>query len=106
MGRAPLRSTLYAMATDRAESSDIGDVRWEWSLDNGATWETIENTGKLPQRLSIAFQKGIYLVRAELPNRHSGAKTMTQHVEDIDFEIPDVVLIGLEKVILAQTSRV
>src|SRR3546814_3472098 len=105
MGRAPLRSTLYAMATDRAESSDIGDVRWEWSLDNGATWETIENTGKLPQRLSMAFQKGSYLVRAELTNRHSGAKSMTPHVEVIAFEIPDARLKGPGNVFIGDSGR-
>ena len=105
IGRAPLRSTLYAMATDRTETSDIGNVRWEWSLDNGATWETIENTGKLPQRLSMAFQKGNYLVRAELTNRHSGAKSMTPQIEVIAFDIPNARLKGPGNVFIGDSGR-
>ena len=77
IGPAPLRSTFYAMTDSRWDARDLGAVRWEMSVDEGATWQTVDNPGKMPQRLTKIFEKGRYLLRAELTNRNSGATAMT-----------------------------
>lgn len=105
IGPAPLRNTFFAVTVDRYEARDVGDVRWEMSLDNGATWETVENTGKLSQRLTKTFEKGTYRLRAEMTNRHSGAKSLTPEIEVIAYEIPAARLKGPSNVFISDTGR-
>lgn len=105
IGVAPLRNTFYAMTVDRFEAKDVGDVRWEMSKDNGATWETVENTGKIPQRLSMTFEKGTYLLRAEMTNRNSGAKSMTPQIEVIAYEVPSARVKGPSNVFIGDVGK-
>lgn len=105
IGPAPLRSTFYALTVSRYETGDIGDVRWEWSHDDGATWETIENDGPIPQRLSKTFAKGSYLIRAELTNKHSGEKSLTPQIEVIAYEVPKARLAGPGNVFIQDTGH-
>ncbi|QCT95454.1 tandem-95 repeat protein (plasmid) [Stutzerimonas degradans] len=105
IGPAPLRNTFYAMTVDRFEAKDVGDVRWEMSKDSGATWEPVENPGKIPQRLSMTFEKGTYLLRAEMTNRNSGAKSMTPQIEVIAYEIPVARLKGPSNVFISDKGR-
>jgi len=105
IGVAPLRNTFYAMTVDRFEAKDVGDVRWEMSTDNGVTWDTVENTGKIPQRLSMTFEKGTYLLRAEMTNRNSGAKSMTPQIEVIAYEVPTARLKGPSNVFIGDVGR-
>ena len=105
IGPAPLRSTFYAMTVNRMESSDIGDVRWERSKDGGATWETVENTGQLQQRLTMVFAKGTYHLRAEITNRHSGEKSFTPQIEVIAYEVPVARLKGPANVFISDIGR-
>jgi hypothetical protein len=105
VGPAPMRSTFYAMTVSRYETGDIGNVRWEWSHDEGATWETISNEGPLPQRLSMTFAKGSYLLRAELTNKHSGEKSLTPHIEVIAYEVPKARLDGPGNVFIQDTGK-
>ena len=105
IGPAPLRSTFYAMTVNRFETSDLGDVRWEMSKDGGETWETVENTGQLSQRLTMVFAKGTYLLRAEMTNRHSGEKSFTPNIEVIAYEVPAARLKGPANVFITDTGR-
>jgi len=105
VGPAPLRSTFYAMTVNRTETSDIGDVRWEWSRDDGSTWEEIVNDSPLPQRLTKVFEKGSYLLRAEITNRHSGAKSFTPQIEVVAYEVPVARLKGPANVFISDTGR-
>ena len=104
IGPAPLRSSFYAVTNDRYQSGDLGDVRWEMSKDGGVTWEDVEANAKLPQRLSMVFQRGTYLLRAELTNRHSGAKSMTPTVEVIAYVVPVARLKGPANVFIGDSG--
>ena len=105
MGPAPLRTSFYAMTDSRWEAKDLGVVRWEVSKDEGATWEVMTNTGKLPQRLSSVFDKGRYLVRAELTNKNSGATSMTPTVEVIAYLVPQARIKGPANVFIGDTGK-
>nr|WP_079235581.1 MULTISPECIES: Ig-like domain-containing protein [Pseudomonas] len=105
IGPAPLRSTFYAMTDSRLEARDLGGVRWEMSVDEGATWQTIDNTGKMPQRLTKVFEKGRYLLRAEMTNRNSGAKSLTPEIEVIAFLIPQARIKGPANVFINDTGN-
>ncbi|MBN0979136.1 tandem-95 repeat protein [Pseudomonas sp. SDM007_2] len=104
IGPAPLRSTFYAVTTDRYQSGDLGEVRWEMSKDGGVTWENIEGNAKLPQRLSMVFQRGTYLLRAELTNRHSGSKSMTPTIEVVAYVVPVARLKGPANVFIGDSG--
>lgn len=104
IGPAPLRSSFYAVTNDRYQSGDLGDVRWEMSKDGGVTWEAVEANAKLPQRLSMVFQRGTYLLRAELTNRNSGAKSMTPTVEVIAYVVPVARLKGPANVFIGDSG--
>ncbi|MCT8950425.1 tandem-95 repeat protein [Pseudomonas tolaasii] len=104
IGPAPLRTSFYAVTNDRYQSGDIGEVRWEMSKDGGVSWEGVEANAKLPQRLSMIFQRGTYLLRAELTNRHSGAKSMTPTVEVIAYVVPVARLKGPANVFIGDSG--
>lgn len=104
IGPAPLRSSFYAVTNDRFQSGDLGDVRWEMSRDGGATWEIVEANAQLPQRLSMVFQRGTYLLRAQLTNRHSGAKSITPTVEVVAYVVPVARLKGPANVFIGDTG--
>ncbi|WP_217191097.1 Ig-like domain-containing protein [Pseudomonas shirazica] len=104
IGPAPLRSSFYAVTNDRYQSGDLGDVRWEMSKDGGVTWEAVEANPKLPQRLSMVFQRGTYQLRAELTNRHSGAKSMTPTIEVIAYVVPVARLKGPANVFIGDSG--
>lgn len=104
IGPAPLRSSFYAVTNDRYKSGDLGEVRWEMSKDGGVSWENVEANPKLPQRLSLVFQRGTYLLRAELTNRHSGAKSMTPTVEVIAYVVPVARIKGPANVFIGDSG--
>ncbi|MGM8936763.1 tandem-95 repeat protein [Pseudomonas neustonica] len=105
VGIAPLRTSFFVSTVDRWEARDIGNVVWEISSDNGATWEEHIPSGNVVQRFSLVFTKGNYLVRAQVENRHSGAKSITPTVEVIAFEVPAVRLQGPQNVFIGDTGH-
>lgn len=92
-GEAPMRVTLFAEVNNRSWARDLGNVRWEMST-NGGEWQTVSNPSNAPQRLATTLQKGSYMIRAELTNKNSGAKSMTQAIEINAFNIPKGYLAG------------
>ena len=104
IGPAPLRSSFYAVTNDRYQSGDIGEVSWEMSKDGGVSWESVEANAKLPQRLSMVFQRGTYLLRAQMTNRHSGAKSMTPTVTVIAYVVPVARLKGPANVFIGDSG--
>lgn len=92
-GEAPFRVTLLADVTNRAWTKDLGAVKWEMSTDGGPYVE-MANTSKSPQRMAMTLPKGLYKVRAQLTNKHSGALSMTDEVEIIAYNVPKAVLKG------------
>ena len=105
IGVAPLRTTFFVNTVDRWETRDIGNVQWEVSADDGATWEEHIPAGNVQQRFSHVFPKGNYLVRAHIQNRHSGAMSVTPTVEVIAFEVPNARLQGPQNVFVGTTGE-
>jgi hypothetical protein len=92
-GEAPLRVTFFADVANRLWTRDLGDVRWEVATESG-DWETVTNPSRSPQRLAQTFQKGKYKVRAELTNKNSGLKSMTEEIEIIAYSVPKGIMKG------------
>ncbi|WP_309137589.1 Ig-like domain-containing protein, partial [Pseudomonas sp. LS-2] len=92
-GEAPLRLTLFADVTNRAWTRDLGNVRWELST-SGGPWTELPNSSRTPQRIAMTLAKGKYKIRAELTNKNSGAKSMTDEIEIQAYNIPKGVLKG------------
>lgn len=86
-GEAPLRVTIFADVTNRSWTRDLGGVKWEIQNEGGA-WEPVVNKSKSMQRLAMSFAKGKYKVRAELTNKNSGVKSMTDEIEIIAYDVP------------------
>lgn len=105
IGPAPLRSTFFAVTNDRYQTRDLGGVRWEMSSDGGTTWEEVSTNKNLPQRLTWIFQRGSYLLRAELTNKHSGAKSWTPTIEIIAYVVPAARLKGPANVFIGDSGR-
>jgi len=79
-GEAPLRIAITASLEDRIQSAALGEVQWKVSGDDGATWtDEPPPYGKInATRLVRTFDRGTWLVKAELVNRNSGARFETQ----------------------------
>ncbi|WP_329045946.1 Ig-like domain-containing protein [Pseudomonas aeruginosa] len=105
MGPAPLRNSFYAVTTDRMKSSDLGGVVWQLSSDDGATWSTVSSDPRIPQHLSYTFQRGHYLLRAQLTNRNSGAVSMTPTIDITAFVVPQARLKGPQNVFIDDQAR-
>ncbi|MCT9825951.1 Ig-like domain-containing protein [Pseudomonas veronii] len=103
-GEAPLRITLFADVTNRAWAKDLGAVRWELSTEGGP-WVELPNKSRTPQRIAMTLLKGNYKVRAELTNKHSGAKSMTDEIEVIVYNIPKGVLKGPGNTFIDASAR-
>jgi len=103
-GEAPLRVTLFADVTNRAWTKDLGNVRWEQSTEGGA-WTEIPNKSRTPQRIALTLAKGKYKIRAELTNKHSGAKSMTDEIEIAAYNIPKGILKGAGNTFLDANAR-
>ncbi len=92
-GEAPLRITLFADVTNRAWTKDLGAVRWEMSTEGGP-YVDLPNKSRTTQRIALTLQKGKYKIRAELTNKNSGAKSMTDEIEVIAYNVPKGYLKG------------
>lgn len=103
-GEAPLRVTLFADVTNRAWTKDLGAVRWELSTEGGP-WVELPNKSRTPQRIALTLLKGNYKVRAELTNKNSGAKSMTDEIEIIVYNVPKGVLKGPGNTFLDANAR-
>lgn len=104
-GEAPLRVTLFADLDQRKENRDLGSVNWEMSTNNGGSWQPVKNPSRASQRLSMSLNKGKYLVRAQLVNKHSGATSMTQSVEIEAYNVPAVRIKGPGNVFVTGTAH-
>ena len=104
-GEAPLRVTLFADLAKRKETRDLGSVNWEMSTNNGGSWQPVKNPSRASQRLSMTLNKGKYLVRAQLVNKHSGATSMTQSVEIEAYNVPAIKIKGPGNVFVTGTAH-
>ncbi|WP_207462145.1 hypothetical protein [Azospirillum sp. SYSU D00513] len=105
MGEAPLASLFTAALGNRMDMTALGEVVWEVSADNGATWTPRPSQRNNKLRMSAVFAKGEYLVKATLKNKHSGAQFMTETVQVIAFNVPKGTMTGPEHIFIGGTGR-
>ncbi len=103
-GPAPLSTLLWAELDDRSFLSALGDVVWQISDDEGATWTDWPGAKVNKLRLIHTFQRGKYKVRATLKNRHSSAAFTTEEVEVVAFNVPAVKLSGPENIFVGRAG--
>ena len=93
-GAAPFTTILQLELENRADMAATGDVIWEISADDGATWESHRSTDRNRFRWYRTYEKGEYLVRAKLLNVNSGAESYTETIEVIAYDTPKVEIEG------------
>jgi hypothetical protein len=106
-GEAPLRIAMTAALEDRLQGASLGEVLWKVSADDGATWTDEPSPyGKVnATRLVRTFERGTWLVKAELVNRNSGARFETQAIKVVAYDVPKVVLDGPRNVFVGSVGR-
>lgn len=103
-GPAPFITVLQLDLSDRLDTPSMGDIVWEMSPDAGATWETHVASDRNRSRWYKTFEKGEYLVRAKVINRHSGAESYTETVEVVAYDEPRVSIQGAETLFVGATE--
>lgn len=103
-GPAPLITVLQLGVNDWIDRSVTGDVTWQVSADDGATWEEYLQTDRNKFRWSTSFEHGSYLVRAHVKNMHSGAESMTETVEVVAYHKASGVIVGDQTIFAGTTA--
>lgn len=103
-GPAPLITVLQLGIDDWIDRSVTGDVTWQVSADDGATWEGYLQTDRNKFRWSTSFEHGSYLVRAHVKNMHSGAESMTETVEIVAYHKASGVIVGDQTIFAGTTA--
>ncbi len=107
MGEAPFRIAINASLQNRLDASSLGEVHWKVSADDGATWSNEPPPfGKVnATRLVRTFDRGTWLVKAELVNRNSGARFETEALQVVAYDVPRVTLKGPRNVFVGGAGR-
>lgn len=90
-GPAPL-GTAVALQVDSNSLRVLGDVAWEMSADQGATWQPM--TVKTPMQASVNLSTGQYLMRARLSNKITQQTGYTDNLQLIAYRVPQVAVLG------------
>jgi len=102
-GRAPLRISL-ALNMSAADRVAVDHVRWEYSKDQGGTWETLkEYTG--PTRLLMSLEEGVYQFRALVVNGKTDEKAFTETVQIQAYNLPDIEVSGSRTVFVGSEVK-
>lgn len=93
-GPAPLTAVFQISLEDRLDQQALGEVVWQISTDDGATWEDQPIDPRRKMQFYNAFEEGEYLLRAFLVNGNSGAESYTEQVQIVSYAQPDVEING------------
>lgn len=93
-GPAPLRGSFKIDLKEREMQSATGDIVWELSKDGGNTWEEYIPDERYKFIYNNEFETGIYHLRANITNRHSGASKYTEVIEIIAYDKPELRIEG------------
>jgi len=93
-GPAPLTAVFQISLEDRLDQQALGEVVWQVSTDDGATWEDQPIDPRRKTQFYHAFDEGEYLLRAFLVNGNSGAESYTEQVQIVSYAQPDVQING------------
>ncbi|MHB8068757.1 MAG: Ig-like domain-containing protein [Desulfobaccales bacterium] len=96
-GPAPLGTTV-SLQLDNDSSQVLGDVAWEISSDQGASWQPV--TTKTLRDASLNLASGQYLVHARLSNRITQQSAYTDGLQMIAYKVPQLIVNGPQTVYL------
>jgi hypothetical protein len=96
-GRAPFGTTV-SLQLDTDSSQVLGDVAWEISADQGATWQPVAS--KTPRDATLKLNSGQYLVHALMTNRITQQSGYTDDLQLISYKVPQLVVNGPQTVYL------
>lgn len=92
-GKAPLTVQMLFQPESIDDRRAKGEVDWEMSSDNGATWTTVA-TSKDYLQTQIAT-KGLYQFRAKVTNKYSGVVSRTDVQEVLVYDHPTLIIKGV-----------
>ncbi|AJY53119.1 Ig-like domain-containing protein [Halomonas sp. KO116] len=93
-GPAPMTAVFQISLEDRLDQQALGDVVWQVSTDDGATWENQEIDPRRKMQFYNTFEEGEYQLRAFMVNGNSGAESYTETVEIVSYAQPEVEISG------------
>ena len=94
VGVAPLGISVDAVPTDPKLRPAIGEVRWEFSTDEGTTWSPDTQELRNPLRITRTLDPGRHMIRASVVNAHDGTRTDTAAVEVTAVQYAQLRLLG------------
>lgn len=104
-GEAPFTTIFAANLEVRNDQLALGDVMWQISADEGNSWQDHAPGRTNKMRLVHTFKKGEYLVRARIMNRNSGVEFVTETVQVIAYDVPEVRIKGPEHIFIGDTGN-
>ena len=104
-GEAPFKATFKAVLQDREMYNSTGEITYQISKDDGATWESFTPPERYKFQYSATFNKGSYRVRARTTNKYSGKQATTSQIEIIAYEKPELQIDGPEVVFVGSSQK-
>ena len=102
-GEAPFIAVFQLGFENRLDQAAMGDVHWEVSDDDGASWTEYPAGERRKTMFMQTFAEGVYQVRAHLTNRHSGLASYTEAVEVIAYPVPQLRIQGPDTVFVGDS---
>jgi len=102
-GFTPLRINLKSELNDRADSAIVSEYVYEYSKDNGSTWEPVYR-GRKPSTLFELGTGGDYLFRLRVINANSQAEFTSESVAVHATQAYTAKIEGLNLLLPGQTS--
>lgn len=101
-GPEPLSTVVMLQNSSIDQRRAAGEVQWQVSQDGGASWDTQEPDAMNMFRFRNTFSAGTYLVRAKTINRHTDVEFLSESVEIVAYEVPNVTVEGPEAVFVGE----
>ncbi|PXX94621.1 hypothetical protein, partial [Halomonas sp. LBP4] len=102
-GEAPFIAVFQLGFANRLDQAAMGEVHWEVSDDDGASWTQYPAGERRKTLFMQTFEEGVYQVRAHLTNRHSGLESTTEAVEVIAYPVPQLRIQGPDTVFVGDS---
>lgn len=94
-GPAPF-STGVSLQLDNESAQVLGDVAWEISSDQGASWQPVSITS--PRTANFKLARGQYLIRANMKNRITANAGYTDSLQVNSYGVPQISITGSRSV--------
>lgn len=91
-GRSPFAAQMLFVPDTSEDRISKGNVNWEMSRDNGATWANIAE-GK-DYLVKVLAEEGLYQFRANVTNKYTGITQYTSYQEVLVYALPELKVTG------------